>query len=219
MSVCGNNILFMTNDGLYSFNGVKVSKVKLNILDNLTIDNTNAVASSLGEKYYVALNLDFKDKTKVLCENDNYVNNAVLVLNTYDFSFEILRGVDIKSLLPVKTEIFEKMLVTFNTGNVDKIGEIKEMSKLFDHALPKYWLSENLVDNTNTKLFTKLSVYADVNVKFKLVYDDKELNFTTYKSGVNDFVFKICCKDIKLEISSSEENAVVKNVSLEYYEY
>ena len=115
--------------------------------------------------------------------------------------------------------MFEKMLVIFNSGNVNKIGEVKEISKYFEDNLPKYWLSDSVVDNTNTKLFTKLSVYADSNVKFKLLYDDKEISFTTYKSGVNEFMFKICCKDIKLEISSVNESAIVKKVSLDYYEY
>lgn len=219
VSVCGNNILFMTKEGLYSFNGVKVSKIKINIFESLKIDNANAVSASLGEKYYLALKLDFNDEDKILCEQNNCVNNALIIFDTNDLSFEIIRGVDIKSLLPVKTDGFEKMLTIFNTGNVDKIGEVKEISKSFDDNLPKYWLSDNLVKNTNTKLFTKLSVCADSNVKFKLLYDNKVMSFTTYKSGINEFVFKICCKDIKLEISSSCESAIVKNVSLDYYEY
>ncbi len=219
VAVCGNNILFMTKEGLYSFNGVKVSKVSLNVLDNVKIDNINAVASSLGEKYYLALKMDFNDGKQILCEQQDFVNNALIVVDTHNFSFEIVRGVDIKSLLPLRTELFEKMLVIFNSGNINKIGEVKEISKYFDENLPKYWLSDSVVDNTNTKLFTKLSVYADKDVKFKLLFDDKEMSFTTYKSGVNEFMFKICCKDIKLEISSVNESAVVKSVSLDYYEY
>lgn len=219
VAICGNNILFMTKEGLYSFNGVKVSKVNLNVLDNIKIDNINAVASSLGEKYFLALKMDFNDGKQILCEQQDFINNALIVVDTHNFSFEIVRGVDIKSLLPLRTEMFEKMLVIFNSGNVNKIGEVKEISKYFEDNLPKYWLSDSVVDNTNTKLFTKLSVYADSNVKFKLLYDDKEISFTTYKSGVNEFMFKICCKDIKLEISSVNESAIVKKVSLDYYEY
>ena len=88
-----------------------------------------------------------------------------------------------------------------------------------DEVLPKFWSCESVVDSTNTKLFTKLSVEAEIGVKFSLLHDGKTTSFTTYKTGVNDFMFKICCKDLKLEISSISESSVVKKVSLDYYEY
>ena len=50
VSLCGNVILFLTKDGLYSFNGVKVSKQEID-LSGLNLNCNNAVASSLGNKY------------------------------------------------------------------------------------------------------------------------------------------------------------------------
>ena len=216
--VCGNNILFMTKDGLYSFNGIKVTKTKVNLLSELSVENKGAVASSLGEKYYLALHMDFEDNEQILSETD-CVNNALIIVDTCDFSYEIVRGVDIKSLLPIKTDVFEKMLVIFNNGPVDKIGQIENLSKFMDDNLPKYWCSGSVVNNMNTKLFTKLIVNADEGVKFTLIYDNKQTHFITYKNGINEFVFKLCCKDMKIEISSSLENAEVNNLVLEYYEY
>ncbi len=218
VSICGNNILFMTKDGLYSFNGVKVAKTSVSLLNNLTVENNGAIASSLGEKYYLALYMDFNDNKKILCENE-CVNNVIILVDTCDFSYEIIRGVDIKSMLPVKTEVFEKMLVTFNNGPVDKIGEIINSSVFMNDILPKFWSSGSVVDNINTKMFTKLSVVADAGVKFLIKYNDKTLSFTTYVSGINEFAFKIYCKDLQIEISSSSESAVVKKVALDYYEY
>lgn len=217
--VVGNSILFMTKDGLYSFNGVKVSKTKVDFLNSLTVENNGAVASSLGEKYYLALKLNFDDDKQVLCEQGDYVNNVVIAVDTINFGYEIIRGVDVKTLLPVKTEMFEKMLVVFNSQHKNIIGEIVDVPKCVEENLPKFWLGENIVDTTNTKLFTKLSVMADAGVKFSVLYDDKTMEFTTYKNGLNEFTFKICCKEIKMEISSENESAVVNKVSLEYYEY
>ena len=68
-------------------------------------------------------------------------------------------------------------------------------------------------------MFTKLSVIADEGVTFCLKYDDKILNFTTYTSGINQFSFKIYCKDLKIEIFSSNISAIVEKVTLDYYEY
>jgi len=215
---CGNNILFMTNDGLFSFNGIKVNKTNIDLINRLPIENVGATASSLGQKYYLALKVDFEDD-KIILNEEGCVNNALFVINTEDFSYEIIRGVDVQSFLPVKTDYFEKMLTIFNSGPVNRIGEVVNASKFMENNLPKFWSSDILTENVRTKLFTKLSVFADKNVKFTLVCDGKEINFTSYCDGNNEFIFKTICKDIKLEISSNEESAIVKSVVLDYYEY
>lgn len=216
--VCGNVLLFMTNDGLYTYNGVRVSKTDLDF--KLKLENTsNMIAASLGEKYYLAYRYNFEDENSVLCENESFVNNTLLVLDTNNYLYQIVRGVDIKSLLPVKTDAFEKMLVLFNSGEVNKIGEIYETSTYFNENLPKLWKSEEIFSNFDSKMFTKLIIEAEKDVKIKLVYDDKEITFTTYKSGVNEFLFKIIGKQLKLEIMSSQANAEVKKVYLDYYDY
>ncbi len=218
VNVCGNVVLFMTNDGLYSFNGVKVSKISID-LSKYSMDNKHAVASSLSNKYFLALKLNFNDEKRIICENLNCVNNAILIVDTIDFSYQIIRGVDVRSLLPVKTDNFEKMLLTFNVENNNKLGEIVQSSVCFNENLPKFWSCDNVNSDFKTKLFTKLSVYADENVKFNLKYDNKQISFNTYKSGLNIFCFKICCQQLKLEISSNESNAKVEKVFLDYYEY
>lgn len=218
VNVCGNVIFFMTNDGLYSFNGVKVNKVKLD-LSKYKLDNTSAVASSLANKYYLAVKLDFNDDKKINCETENYKNNALIIVNTDDFSYQIMRGVDVKNLLPVKTEKFEKMLVTFNSHKTSVLGEIVEESKHFDDTQPKFWSSEKIADNNKTKLLTKLIVNADENVVLTLKHDGKISNFTTYKSGTNIFCIRVCCQELNVEISSNENSAKVEKICLEYYEY
>ena len=69
-----------------------------------------------------------------------------------------------------------------------------------ENSLPKFWRSKKLIDNANNKLFTNLSVYAEKDIKFTLLYDNKSISFTTYKDGLNQFAFKIMCKNLKLEI-------------------
>ncbi len=217
--LCGNEIVFMTIDGIYSFNGSSVSKIDIDISKYLTTQNDNAYASSLGDLYYLALKLDFKDDKKVLCENNEYENNALLILNVNDGAYQILRGIDIKNLCPARCEEFEKMLVTFNGTNATKIGEIVDESVSMNEALPKYWLSQELTNSFNNKMFTKLSITADQGVKFNLMLDDENISFTTYQNGLNEFNFKLISKQIRLEISSIETSAKVDKVVLEYYEY
>lgn len=219
ISVCGNVIMFMTSGGLYSFNGVKVSKMDLDMSGWKIASSVNACASSLGNKYYLALKLNYDDNKQILCEQAECVNNSLIVYDLTSNSFDLVRGVDIKSLLPVKTELFEKVLCIFNSQHKEKLGEVVEVSKVFDDSLPKYWSSESLTNNHDVKMFTRLVVDAEIGVTFNLLYDNKSISFTTYKSGINEFSFKIFCKEIKLEISSNENSALVKDVYLDYYIY
>jgi len=217
VSACGNVVLFMTSEGLYSFNGVKVSKINISVasmLENLT----TSVAESLAGKYYVALRLNFEDDKKVLCENVDYLNNAILILDTNDNSYQIVRGVDVKSFFPLKANDYESMYLTFNSKYSNKLGQIINNSTCFGEPLCKYWASGELTENYNSKAFTKLEVKADKDVKFNLITDNKNISFTTYKTGINTFCFKLYAKELQISISSEKETAEVDYVAVDYYE-
>lgn len=219
VSVCENAIMFMTVEGIYQFNGVKVARAGIDIGEILPIANDGACASTLGNKYYLALRLKFEDNKNILCETGNYTNNALIIVDLTDYSYQILRGVDVGSLLAVKTPLFEKMLLTFNSGYETKLGEICESSTCFNLPLPKMWASNQLFELPITRMITKLKVVADSGVKFNLKYGNKSTSFTTYATGENEFCFKIYCQNLKLEISSQNESAKVNKVFIEYYEY
>ena len=179
--------------------------------------NMNSCAS--GRKYYLSCNLKFDDGHKVLCENEEHINNALIILNTEDFSYQIIRGIDVNNMLLLKTETVEKLLITFNSGNKNKIAEIVEDSSYFEQGLPKFWSSFAIFKDFDTKLFTKLVIDSDAGINVKLVYDSGSQTFTTYKKGINEFSFKIISKQLRFEISSEQKNAEVNHLYLDYYDY
>ncbi len=219
ISVCGNTILFMTREGLYAFNGIKVSKCDIELSKMLTNLGGNEVASSLGDKYYLALRLDFNDDNQILCETGDYKNNAILIVDISDFSYQIIRGVDVGCMYALKIDAFEKMLLTFNSGETTRIGEIVDYSNCFDNHLPKYWGSGLLTDGLNKKIFTKISLIAEKDVKINFIYDNNSLSFTTYQDGYNEFCFKVIGNSANIEISSESESSIVDEVNIDYYEY
>lgn len=218
VSVCGNLLLFMTNEGIYSFNGVKVNKTDIKLKEMMSKEISCATASSLGNKYYVALKLDFKDDEEVFCEITEHNNNALIVVDITDESYQIIRGVDVQSFLPLKTESFEKMLLTFNSVSETEIGEITEKSIYFDKNLPVYWRSGKVVNDMNTKLFTGLKINSIGDVQINILFDNKKLSFNTYQDGVNEFNFKVCSSDCQIEIISNSQ-IKVENIEIDYYEY
>lgn len=216
VSICGNSLLFFTKDGLYAYNGAKVVKQDINFNTLLGELNTNAVASSLGDIYYLATKIDFNDGKQILCEKQNYTNNVLIMLNTQTLTYQIVRGVDVTCFLPLKTDTLEDMYMVLN--GVRDIVKISENSTYFGEKLPKLWQNCNIFGNFNKKLITKLTVYASKNVNFTLNFDNKRLTFTTKKSGLNEFHFKRQCSIFALTIFSDEIDANVENMEIEYYD-
>ena len=217
--VCGNLIMFMTFDGIYTFNGTRVNKTDIDIKNLLDGMNSNATASSISHYYFLALRLKYNDKATTDLDDVEYVNNSVLVVDTEDLSFHIMRGIDVLQFHPVKTDVFEKLLVCCNTKNKDKLQEIcydcNNNSKIY-----KRWQSANLTERDNNKLITNLTVDASKDVTFTFDYDTNQTKtFVTYQNGFNEFKFRFRCNKVKLQISSAVNSAVVNKVEIEYYDY
>ena len=218
VAVCGGQVLFMTQSGMFSFNGVKVVKTPIDLFNRYQFNKETMIASSLGDKYYLALKLNFQDGKQVLCECNECVNNALIVIDSGNYHYELLRGVDCKFLLPIKNDVFEKMIVVFGSEHNHQIGEIVSNSVSVENILPKFWLSKNINESNDLKIFTKLSVCCDKDVELKLITDVGEYVFATYKSGINEFNFKIACRQLKIQISSNAEYVWVENVSMDFYD-
>lgn len=214
VSVCGNSIMFLTFDGIYTFNGVKVKKTEIDIFKMLDGNNAEAVASSLGNYYYLALKLKFKDG-----QYSKGVNNAIVVVDITDFSYQIISGVDSVCLYPLKTDILEKMLLLTNDvpNRIFEIANI-EADESFNDA-NKFYETSEIIENENVKLLTALKVNCSKDISFSLVCDNKKLTFTTKTDGVSVFNFRKSCRSVKLQINSTNQNAYVNRVALDYYDY
>lgn len=217
VAVCGDVVVFLTRDGLYTFDGVNVKKKSIGYEKFLTDNNSSAVASCLQDKYYLALNLDFNDGKTILVEAGEYKNNAMIIVDLSDFSFQLMRGVDIKAMLPLKTENTEKMIVTFNTGEVSKVGEINTTAKYFDSSMDKFYQTREIFSgNYDEFIIRKVVVDATANVTIKLITDFGTKTFKTKSNGVNQFQTILKGKKLTCQISSLEDFEV-KYLEINYY--
>ena len=215
---CGDVIMFMTRDGIYSFNGVTVKKENIGIEKYLTHDNTCAVGACLQDKWYLGLCLNFDDDKQILCENEEFVNNCLLVINLDDFSFEVMRGVDIKHMIPLKTDTLEKMLVTFNSGEKSKIGQIDESGKLFGNSTPKFYGSNPFYDkDLGQMVIRNIVANGSEGLNINIKTNDGNHEFVTKKTGTNRFQTIIPCETFNIEISADTEDVNLKYLEIEYY--
>ncbi len=216
--VCGDFVVFATRDGIYKFNGATVSKIDVlhNQLSSSVIEY--AVASNLQDNYYLALKLDFDDDRVVGCESEvDMKNNALIKLNLHDYSFEIMRGVDIKDMLALKAGIEEKVIVTFNSAHKDKLGEITSDGKCFDEVLPRVYSSNYFIqDGVDDITIRNIIVEASKDVELKIITDENQYSFNTYCDGVNHFQTIIPCRKFKIEINSQILSPYVNLIQFEY---
>lgn len=216
--VCGDCIVFMTNDGLYKFNGTSVSKIGVLPQKLIAAANNYACATNLQDKYYLALKVNFDDQQIIGCEaNSEMKNNALVELNLQDNAFQILRGIDIKDMLALKAEFEEKIIVTFNSTNKDKIAEITNDGKCFDEILPKAYYSNCIVQDDLTDItIRKMIIESSKGVEVAIITDSGSYIFNTYTDGINEFQTIIPCRKFKMQISTSTQNPYVNIIQLEY---
>lgn len=131
VTLCGDMIVFLAEDGLYGFDGVSANRLLKN-LDGLINANENARALYASGKYYLAFNRDLDDDT-VGVEEGEYLNNAMLVLDVSTGRYCLSRGMDISAFC-----FLEDAGVSAITAD-GKIGMVKKCGTLFGLALKKKW--------------------------------------------------------------------------------
>ena len=151
VTLVGNKILFLAEDGLYSFNGLSVSKI-LPGLNSYFVgaNNLDAVAVAGEGKWFLLCNIMLeneqgqKAQTKVLIEYDAAENKALVGRGLGIVSLCALRLPHGSKVLAVvdksKAEIFEGG-ETLSGGSGIVVGEIDHSGALFGDSLLGIWKS------------------------------------------------------------------------------
>ena len=141
--ICGDQIYFLAEDGLFKFDGFNVIKVeiKLSKLFN-NISQENAITCFFNGKLYIACALEFEDDESVGQEVESgRVNNALIEYDIVSKEYNILRGIDITSMLAVKDLNLSKLLICLNNSYGYKCWELCETGTLNGSILLKKWES------------------------------------------------------------------------------
>lgn len=181
--VCGDLILLLTRDGLYSFNGTTTNKITLGI-ESLFEGIVNEKCSSIyhNGKYYLALRLNFDDDEKIGCEaySQGYVNNAIIEIDLKTGDISITRGIDICSMLLVDDGDVCKLLACFNGEHEKDIGQMTHDGKFFGTPMKKCWVSpkSNLGYPTQTKRIKEIFIKTKSPCLVKVTTENTSKTFT-----------------------------------------
>lgn len=197
ITVCGEKIIYLAEDGFYCFGGSYPYRI-LTKLDGLIrgVDNSDAKGVFYNGELFVLLKLKLKSG----------VTPCVL---RYDFSgkgFSIISGAGVVDLQILNGESDYKLL--FLCDGADKIGELSPDSELFGAPLLKNWQSGfcDLSKPESEKTISGISLYCDNPAVLKITSErgSRTLNFRG--SGCDEYIktalkgkaFAFCIKSSKL---------------------
>ena len=212
--VCGDEIIFLASDGLYSFNGLNATK----ILDNISLgftgqNNENAMAAYLENKYYLACNFDFKDGN--IIGERNAINNCVIQIDLITKTALFLRGADVCHILAVKTDGFNGVLVCakdYQSQNYS-LGVLDCCGKIFGFATNKVWQTPqtDFGFTGQTKTILDFVVSTKTGLKITLLNENNEEK-SFIIPGANK-AQKICTKfsgeKISFRLESTSTNTLI----------
>lgn len=167
--VCGDRIMFLARDGIYSFDGYSATKLSLNIESMFEDNNDKCCSAYHNGKYYLGCRLKYDDSEVVGCEayDGGYINNSLIELDLKTGDISLTRGVDLKDMCSIEYETVNKLAVLFNNEHKQKLGEMDASGAIFGVPLKKIWTSPytNLGYPNKIKKITKFTLVAKENCK------------------------------------------------------
>ena len=179
---CGDRIIFLARDGLHSFDGYSTNRITLNIESMFeNINNEKCCSVFYNNKYYLACRLDFGDDQLIGCEayEEGYTNNALIELDLNTGEINLLRGVDILSMIAVEEDKFSKLIACFNGEHGNKFGQLTHDGKIFGQILKKEWISpfSNLGYPNQVKIVKEVLIKTKSDCIIKIKTDKEEKQY------------------------------------------
>lgn len=175
IKVCGNKMVFLAEDGLYSFDGFVTKKIYAGLFP-LIGNKEYAVASYFNYKYYLAVNLKILDDSVVGDEEKGGMKNNGIVSIDFDLGdVNIFRGGDVACFLPVNMSNFCELLVAFNNFRCVHLGMICDSGTIMDVPLNKLWRSplSHLAQLDGNKILRKIYLLTNGALKLTVNGDEK----------------------------------------------
>ncbi len=161
-TICGTDIFFLCEDGLYKFDGFNVEKFDDSFAKVFTKNNEQTANTTyFNGKLYIACSLNFNDNLTIGCEREiDHKNNCLIIYDIQTKSYTITRGIDISCMLGIKDEIISKLILSLNTSLGTKLWQLTENGLLGEEVLPKVWVGGNLTLGE----FDKNKILKEVNL-------------------------------------------------------
>lgn len=177
IAVCGDRIMFLATDGIYSFNGITTTKLSLGIENLININiNNQAIGAYYDGCYYLACKMSFPDDEAIGCEEGEYKNNVLLEVNLKTWTINILRGADIYNLQSISDEVENSLFACVKHEGLVKLAKVDKSGQIFSQPTKKVWRAPSVDFNapTRKKLVKEISLITKSDITIEVGIDGKK---------------------------------------------
>lgn len=218
VTLCGNKIMYLASDGLYSFNGSSSTRISLGINNIFDSNNENAVAGFCNGCFYLACRLKFDDDKDNL-QIDDIENNALIKYDISQNRFSILRGCNIRKISVINdyldTYVF---VITKDKSKICRLGMVDNSGAIYGEPTEKVWITPDSDFDYPDRYKLVKEVYlesgSDCIVRVKA---DKKTKDFVIKGGDKISLIKPRMRGKKISVSflSKKTDTKISNVQIQ----
>lgn len=218
VQICGDRIVFLADDGLYSFDGFIAKKV-FNELFPLIEEKSNSIACYFDYKYYLATNIINSDNSVVGDEAQQGMKNNSVIAFDFDLkNVSILRGVDIGGFLSANMPDIQELFVSFNNFRCPYLGMINNSGTLFGSSLKKLWQSPltNLTKLAGDKIIRRIYLLCKQPLTLTITADTESVINLPPSSKIQMIPINQKAQEIALNIQTQSDNFFLSGLLIEF---
>jgi hypothetical protein len=175
VTICGDRIIFLAEDGIFSFDGYNVAKIMKGIFPLISgCANGKAVAAYYSGCYYLACKAFYG-------EEDGLVNNTLIEYDIAAKTVNLIKGADISSIAVISSENYNNIAFSLRGEHNARAVGLCESNTLFGTPLPKLWKIPPVDFDRPDKLKVLREIYLltkeDISVKISCGNASKTLVF------------------------------------------
>ncbi len=173
VAVCGENILFLTEEGLYTFDGVTASRL-LPHLDGVWQSSPDASAAFCKGRYMLSCNINYDDGEKVMSEWEGASNNTFLTYRLDDGELKIVRGCGVRKIIPTFNRQSDALMLFEDSICLDA-GQMCQTNTFFETPMQSCYVfpKTDLGFPDREKLIEKIVLECEDEVTLEVNLDGK----------------------------------------------
>lgn len=183
ISPCGDRIIFLAEEGLFSFDGYNVARIAREMTG--IIFPNNAVGACSESKYYLACLIDLPEFDTI-----GSFNNVVYCYDLREKTLSVIAPVDVKKLAPCNVHESTELLVLFNRKYANRIGMIGTRGRIMGSPSVKYYYSPvNVLGTGRVKIVRDVTLTATKPITLSVKTDGDERDYEIEGSPLAQTIF------------------------------
>lgn len=212
-----NKLIFMTEDGFFSYNGKSFEKVWRDVFPY--VENAEyAAAIGCGDKYYLTARFVTEGEDTIGDEAYANYNNGIIAISILTGSVSFLRGADASKFLKCNYGGKTHILIEHSPGiRAMQLGMITDDGKIYNKTVKKIWRSPKtpLTYITSDKILRKFYIKTNVPLHITLSLD-KDYEFDLSASDkIQSITVNKRAESIAVKMETNGENPLICGFYLE----